>query len=206
MASSVLIVEDEPVIAADIKSIVIGGGYTVAGVAATFDDAINLYSADLPDFLLVDLQLDDGSSGLDFTNALVPSPAQRSLKAATVSALDAFAALEASSDRAFKPLLGDNQGALASPLSKEEFSALRNDLSSLLSEDEETRPADVESSLTRTQSRISDWVADRLTEIQKGFFTNIGKSLSDWKLYVGLWLVAAGKLEVVIEALRHLHL
>lgn len=61
----VLIIEDEPIIAMDIQSIVEGLGHSVVGVADTKDTAVAAAKATEPDLVLADIQLADGSSGID---------------------------------------------------------------------------------------------------------------------------------------------
>ena len=64
-ATRVLIIEDEPIIAMDIESIVRDLGHEVTGVAVTRDEAAALAKADKPGLVLADIQLADGSSGID---------------------------------------------------------------------------------------------------------------------------------------------
>jgi CheY-like chemotaxis protein/DNA-directed RNA polymerase specialized sigma24 family protein len=63
--SRVLIVEDEPIIAMDIESIVRDLGHEVTGVAVTRDEAVSLAMDDRPGLVLADIQLADDSSGID---------------------------------------------------------------------------------------------------------------------------------------------
>ena len=64
-ATRVLIIEDEPIIAMDIESIVRDLGHDVTGVAVTRDEAAALAASDKPGLVLADIQLADGSSGID---------------------------------------------------------------------------------------------------------------------------------------------
>ncbi len=64
-ATRVLIIEDEPIIAMDIESIVRDLGHDITGVAATRDEAAELVAAETPGLVLADIQLADGSSGID---------------------------------------------------------------------------------------------------------------------------------------------
>ena len=64
-ATTVLIIEDEPVIAFDLAGIVSRMGHKVVGTAATRDDAVKLARAKRPGIVLADIQLGDGSSGVD---------------------------------------------------------------------------------------------------------------------------------------------
>jgi CheY-like chemotaxis protein/DNA-directed RNA polymerase specialized sigma24 family protein len=61
----VLIIEDEPLIAMDIESVVQDLGHHVTGVAVTRDEAVALAKADAPGLILADIQLADDSSGID---------------------------------------------------------------------------------------------------------------------------------------------
>ncbi len=63
-SAKVLIIEDEPVIAMDIASIVEGLGHDVVGVAGRKDEAVELAKRHLPDLVLADVQLLDGDSGI----------------------------------------------------------------------------------------------------------------------------------------------
>lgn len=67
----VLIIEDEGIIAADLKSIVSGMGHTVVDIARTRDEAVEKGKATRPDLILADIQLADKSSGIDAVNALL---------------------------------------------------------------------------------------------------------------------------------------
>ncbi|MEL6678322.1 MAG: response regulator [Pseudomonadota bacterium] len=67
----VMIIEDEPIIAMDIKSIVTGNGHDVVGIARTYDEALALAKSEKPDLLLADVQLADGSSGIDSANDIL---------------------------------------------------------------------------------------------------------------------------------------
>lgn len=65
LATTVLIIEDEPMIAFQLKEIIESLGHTMAGRATTRDEAVELARQHKPGLLLVDIQLADGSSGLD---------------------------------------------------------------------------------------------------------------------------------------------
>jgi len=71
VATNVLIIEDEPMIAMDLESIVEGLGHQVAGVARTHGEAIDAVSKEKPGLVLADIQLADGSSGLDAVNEML---------------------------------------------------------------------------------------------------------------------------------------
>ncbi len=61
----VLIIEDEPIIAMDIESIVRDLGHDVTGIAVTRDEAVALARQIKPGLVLADIQLADDSSGID---------------------------------------------------------------------------------------------------------------------------------------------
>jgi CheY-like chemotaxis protein len=63
--AEVLIIEDEPIIAMDIETIVRDLGHTVTGVAVTRDEAVAQAMARRPGLVLADIQLADDSSGID---------------------------------------------------------------------------------------------------------------------------------------------
>ena len=65
LATDVLIIEDEPVIAADIEALVTEIGHTVVDIAATRSEAIDAVNRKTPGLVLADIQLADGSSGID---------------------------------------------------------------------------------------------------------------------------------------------
>ncbi|AXC48914.1 response regulator [Paracoccus suum] len=67
----VMIIEDETIIAMDIKGIVQAMGHEVTGVARTHSAAIQLAGERRPDLILADIQLADGSSGVDAVNELL---------------------------------------------------------------------------------------------------------------------------------------
>jgi CheY-like chemotaxis protein/DNA-directed RNA polymerase specialized sigma24 family protein len=63
--AEVLIIEDEPIIAMDIETIVRDLGHDVTGVAVTRDEAVQQAKARRPSLVLADIQLADDSSGID---------------------------------------------------------------------------------------------------------------------------------------------
>ena len=63
--ADVLIIEDEPIIAMDIETIVRDLGHNVTGVAVTRDEAVAQARSNPPGLVLADIQLADGSSGID---------------------------------------------------------------------------------------------------------------------------------------------
>jgi CheY-like chemotaxis protein len=64
-ATSVLIIEDEPLIAMQLEHLVESLGHKVCGTAATRTQARQVVSERRPGLVLADIQLADGSSGLD---------------------------------------------------------------------------------------------------------------------------------------------
>jgi CheY-like chemotaxis protein len=73
IATDVLIIEDEPLIAMDIEGLVERLGHNVIGVARTHKEAVKLAGGKRPGLILADIQLADGSSGLDAVNELLQS-------------------------------------------------------------------------------------------------------------------------------------
>ena len=73
LATDVLIIEDEVLIALDLETLVAGLGHRVIGVARTHAEAIRHAQAKRPGLILADIQLADGSSGLDAVNELLRS-------------------------------------------------------------------------------------------------------------------------------------
>ena len=73
VATDILIIEDEPLIAMDIEQIVEDLGHGVTGIARTHGEAIKLYERSKPGMILADIQLADGSSGIDAVNEMLQS-------------------------------------------------------------------------------------------------------------------------------------
>ncbi len=71
IATTVLIIEDEPLIAMDIENIVEQLGHAVIGIARTREEAIEAVSKRRPGLILADIHLADGSSGIDAINEIV---------------------------------------------------------------------------------------------------------------------------------------
>jgi DNA-directed RNA polymerase specialized sigma24 family protein len=71
IATDVLIIEDETFIAMDLESLVESLGHRVLGVARTHTEALALARKKTPGLILADIQLADGSSGLDAVNELL---------------------------------------------------------------------------------------------------------------------------------------
>ncbi|MEZ5840770.1 MAG: response regulator [Hyphomicrobiales bacterium] len=73
VATDILIIEDEPLIAMDIEQMVEELGHRVTGVARTHAEAVELFNATSPKMVLADIQLADGSSGIDAVNEILAS-------------------------------------------------------------------------------------------------------------------------------------
>ncbi|RJE80966.1 response regulator [Paracoccus sp. JM45] len=73
LRGKVMVIEDEMIIAMDLKGIVQAMGHEVTGVARTHTAAIDLAGKQRPDLILADIQLADGSSGVDAVNELLGS-------------------------------------------------------------------------------------------------------------------------------------
>lgn len=71
VATNVLIIEDEPIIAMDLETLMESLGHKVTGIARTEREAIRLASAKRPGLVLADIHLADGSSGIDAVNKLL---------------------------------------------------------------------------------------------------------------------------------------
>ncbi|AUH33235.1 response regulator [Paracoccus tegillarcae] len=75
LRGSVMVIEDETIIAMDLKGIVQAMGHEVTGVARTHTAAVELGKQRRPDLVLADIQLADGSSGIDAVNELLADQA-----------------------------------------------------------------------------------------------------------------------------------
>jgi CheY-like chemotaxis protein len=64
-ATNVLIIEDEPLISMQLEDLVRSLGHDVCGMAATRTQAREIVASQTPGLVLADIQLADGSSGLD---------------------------------------------------------------------------------------------------------------------------------------------
>jgi DNA-directed RNA polymerase specialized sigma24 family protein len=69
--TTVLIVEDEPLIALDIQTLVEQLGHDVTTIARTHAEAVRAALKRRPGLILADIQLADGSSGLDAVNEIL---------------------------------------------------------------------------------------------------------------------------------------
>lgn len=73
LQTDVLIIEDEPVIAADLESLVTELGHRVTGNATTRKEAVEMALRHPPGLVLCDIQLADNSSGIDAANDILMS-------------------------------------------------------------------------------------------------------------------------------------
>ncbi len=71
IATNILIIEDEALIALDLETLVENLGHRVTGIARTRSEAVALARSKPPGLILADIQLADGSSGLDAVNDLL---------------------------------------------------------------------------------------------------------------------------------------
>jgi DNA-directed RNA polymerase specialized sigma24 family protein/CheY-like chemotaxis protein len=73
VATDVLVIEDEALIAAELSMLVRDLGHSVIGIARTRDEARELALHKKPGLVLADIQLADGSSGIDAVNDILQS-------------------------------------------------------------------------------------------------------------------------------------
>lgn len=71
LASKVLIIEDEPIIALDLENLVTELGHKVVAVAATKDDAVAKAKSERPGLVLADINLGEGGSGIDAVSEIL---------------------------------------------------------------------------------------------------------------------------------------
>ncbi len=73
LASRVLIIEDESIIALDLEGLVTGLGHDVVAMAATKDEAVAKARAERPGLILADINLGEGGSGIDAVTEILQS-------------------------------------------------------------------------------------------------------------------------------------
>ncbi len=71
ISADVLIIEDEPLIALDIENLVSDLGHKVVGIATTHREATGIARRTNPGMILADIQLADGSSGVEAVNDIL---------------------------------------------------------------------------------------------------------------------------------------
>jgi DNA-directed RNA polymerase specialized sigma24 family protein/CheY-like chemotaxis protein len=70
-SADILIIEDEPLTAAHLDEIVRSLSHNVTGIARTHHEALTLAAKKKPDLILSDIQLADGSSGVEAVNEII---------------------------------------------------------------------------------------------------------------------------------------
>jgi CheY-like chemotaxis protein len=73
LATTVMVIEDEPIIALDIASIVRDLGHSVVGIAASQTEAVAMARSKRPGLVLADIHLGEGGSGLNAVNEILKS-------------------------------------------------------------------------------------------------------------------------------------
>lgn len=69
--AGIMIIEDEPLTAANLQVLVESLGHHVTGIARTHAQALEVVEKEEPQLILSDIQLDDGSSGVDAVNEIL---------------------------------------------------------------------------------------------------------------------------------------
>ena len=113
----ILIVEDERIIALDLRSKVARLGYVVAGMAHTGQEAIRLAAELKPDLVLMDIILDGGMDGIDAATQILQN---RTIPVVFVSACNDHGTRERAS------LLGC-AGFVSKPVDSRELAARLSD-------------------------------------------------------------------------------
>jgi CheY-like chemotaxis protein len=62
---NILIVEDEAIIALDLKNYLIKYGYSIAGIVSSGDKAVKTALAEIPDLILMDINLKGDMNGVE---------------------------------------------------------------------------------------------------------------------------------------------
>lgn len=73
LVSTVLIIEDEPIIALDLENLVTELGHEVVGTAATREQAVRQAISKKPGLILADINLGEGGSGIDAVSEILNS-------------------------------------------------------------------------------------------------------------------------------------
>ena len=73
LVSTVLIIEDEPIIALDLENLVTELGHEVVGTAATREQAVKQAYSKKPGLILADINLGEGGSGIDAVSEILNS-------------------------------------------------------------------------------------------------------------------------------------
>ena len=70
-SKSILIVEDEMVLAMSMESVVLTMGYRVSGIAISGEEAIKLVEEDRPSLVLMDITLEGGMDGIEAASQII---------------------------------------------------------------------------------------------------------------------------------------
>ncbi len=70
MANRILIIEDEPLIARDLKRIITSYGYEVAGICYNSDNALDVLSKKHYDLILLDIHLQGSQNGIELAHII----------------------------------------------------------------------------------------------------------------------------------------
>jgi CheY-like chemotaxis protein len=73
LASRVMIIEDEPIIAMDLENLLTELGHEVVAMAATRDEAVAKARSERPGLVLADINLGEGGSGIDAVSEILES-------------------------------------------------------------------------------------------------------------------------------------
>lgn len=74
---TIMIVEDEGLVAIDLSERLKQSGYAIAGLADNYEDAVDLFKKKLPDLVLLDITLKGKKNGIDIAteiNKILPTP------------------------------------------------------------------------------------------------------------------------------------
>lgn len=77
MQNKVLIVEDEILIADSIKRFLTEKGYTVVGIAITYEEAVQAFEDEAPDLVLLDIRLNGVKTGIDVAHFINNHPQKK---------------------------------------------------------------------------------------------------------------------------------
>lgn len=70
MQPKVQIVEDDPIIAHDLKAVLLDRGFTVVGTSSSYEDALQLFNHHRPDIMLVDISLKGEKTGIELAETI----------------------------------------------------------------------------------------------------------------------------------------
>lgn len=68
---SIMIVEDETLIALNIKAKLISWGYNISGIASNSEKALNIVKDERPDIILMDINIADEIDGIELAGRLL---------------------------------------------------------------------------------------------------------------------------------------